>query len=143
MRAFAAERGWGPPPRQDVEFEKFHQHALQTGRMLKDWVAGWRTWVLKGLEYDQQRRPPIAAASTIPDPASIDWNTRVEKHKNGAIWPIGWGPQPGFAGCKVPPDVLAQHGFGRVVPPSNGFIRPSISPSTAPQNRTPEEGIIR
>jgi hypothetical protein len=143
MRAFAAERGWGQS-RQDTEFEKFHQHALQSDRSLKDWVAGWRTWVLNGIGYDQQRgRPPIALATPASDPTPIDWGGRVEMFKRTNIWPLPWGPQPGSGGCRAPPDVLAQNGFGRAVPPSNGFIRPSIGRSTAPQNRTPEEGIIR
>jgi hypothetical protein len=107
MRAFAAERGW-PPQRQDLEFEKFHQHALQNGRLLKDWVAGWRSWVLTGIGHDQKRgRAPIPSPAPAPDPTSIDWNSRVEKHNGGGIWPIAWGPQPGSAGCRAPPCSLA------------------------------------
>jgi hypothetical protein len=128
MRAFAGQRGW-EQSRQDVEFEKFHQHALQSGRLLKDWVAGWRTWVLNGVGYDHQRgRPPIAAVTTMPNPASIDWNSRVEKHKNGGIWPVGWGPRPGFAGCRAPPDVLLQHGYA----PARGAV---FDVQNRPENR--------
>jgi hypothetical protein len=110
MRAFAAERGWGPP-RQDVEFEKYHQHALQNGRLLKDWVAGWRTWVLNGIGYDQQRGRPPTALAPMTDTTSIDWGHRVVTFKRANIWPLEWGPQPGSGGCKAPPDVLSQHGY--------------------------------
>jgi hypothetical protein len=115
MRAFAAERGWHQP-RQDREFEKYHQHALQTGRLLKDWVAGWHSWVLKGTEFDNAHSRiapvPVSTASSAP----IDWSSRVAKFKSNGLWPPPWGPQPGSAGCKAPPDVLARHGYG----PSSG-----------------------
>jgi hypothetical protein len=116
MRAYAAEHGWTTPGRQAAEFEKYHQHALQTGRLLKDWVAGWRSWVLKGTEFSNphSRTAPVAvsAASSAP----IDWNPRVAKFKSNGLWPLPWGPQPGSAGCKAPPDVLTRHGYG----PSSG-----------------------
>jgi hypothetical protein len=55
-------------------------------------------------------------------------DTEFEKfHKRTNIWPLPWGPQPGSGGCKVPPDVLARHGFGRdaasAIHPSNGSDR--------------------
>jgi hypothetical protein len=111
MRAYAAKHGWSPT-RQDVEFEKYGQHALQSGRRLKDWVADWRSWVLKGIEYDRAR-PGASAPAPIPDASAINWDSRVEKFKNNGLWPLPWGPQPGSAGCRAPPDVLARKGFGQ------------------------------
>jgi hypothetical protein len=117
MRAFAAEHGWTTPTRQNAEFEKYHQHALQTGRTLKDWVAGWRSWVLKGTEYDRCR-PNAAPAPTLALAApSIDWEPRVAKFKLTGLWPLPWGPRPDCAGCSAPADALARHGYGRA--PSN------------------------
>jgi hypothetical protein len=113
MRTFAAERRWHAP-RQDREFEKYNQHALQTGRLLKDWVAGWRSWVLKGAEFDGRSTRVAAVPVSAAGAAPIDWNPRVAKFKTNGLWPPPWGPQPGSAGCKAPPDVIARHGFGRI-----------------------------
>jgi hypothetical protein len=117
MRAFAAEHGWTVPTRQNAEFEKYHQHALQTGRLLKDWVAGWRSWVLKGAEFDGRNTRIAPAPVSTAGAAPIDWSSRVAKFKTNGLWPLPWGPQPGSAGCKAPPDVLIRHGYGT----GNGF----------------------
>jgi hypothetical protein len=95
MRAFAAQHGWHAP-RQDREFEKFRQHALQTGRLLKDWVAGWRSWVLKGTEFDGAKTRIAEVPVSTVNSAPVDWNSRVTKFKTGGLWPLPWGPQPGF-----------------------------------------------
>jgi hypothetical protein len=130
MRAFAAEHDW-PPPRQDREFEKYHQHALQTGRLLKDWVAGWRSWVLKGIEFNQVR-PGASPATPISHAPAIDWATRVEKFKNNGLWPLPWGPQPGSGGCRARTDVLARHGFGQTGSASCSERRPMIAAGIDP-----------
>jgi hypothetical protein len=41
---FAKQRGWDAT-RIASEFEHFCDHAKAKGRTLKDWHAGWRTWV--------------------------------------------------------------------------------------------------
>jgi hypothetical protein len=116
MRAYANERGWTTPTRQNAEFEKYHQHALQTGRLLKDWVAGWRSWVLKGTEFDRPRIAALTVSAVEPPP--VDWNSRVAKFKTNGLWPLPWGPQPGCAGCRAPPDDLARNGY-----PQSGIPR--------------------
>jgi hypothetical protein len=132
MRNFATARGW-EHSRQDVEFEKFRANAEQNGRLLKDWAAGWRTWVLNGICYDQQRgRTPVTAIAPS-DPVSTDWDKRVEKFKTSRMWPPVWGPQPGSAGCRAPRDTLDRHGFdgGVAVIDRNaaGQTTPRVEPS--------------
>jgi hypothetical protein len=55
MLAFAEERGWDRA-RCQGEFEQFKNYYAAEGKLLADWSAAWRNWVLRGLRFDYQER---------------------------------------------------------------------------------------
>jgi hypothetical protein len=42
-----------------------------------------------------------------PPPTDDEWRKRLEYHRSGGDWVIGWGPSPGRYGCKIPKHLLA------------------------------------
>lgn len=70
LLAWTYERGWDGA-RVHTELEKFRGHHQKLGNLMADWAAAWRTWVLKGLEIDDERpRMPNGRASPTPPPRS-------------------------------------------------------------------------
>lgn len=43
-----------------------------------------------------------------PQPASVDWASRMEVWRKDQTWTYHWGPKPGEKGCKVPAQFLEQ-----------------------------------
>jgi hypothetical protein len=61
---------------------------------------------------DQRFIDYAAAAFTEADETKIDWDNQVSRYKRGFQWSGKWfGPEPGMAGCRVPVDILAKHGY--------------------------------
>lgn len=58
MVRYAVEKGWSSSTRATGEFEKFRDHHLAKGNRYADWLAAWRTWVRRGVAYDQERELP-------------------------------------------------------------------------------------
>ena len=74
----------------------------------------------------------IAAASFVEEAPEIEWEAQLDRYHKGFQWSAKWyGPEPGTAGCRVPADVLAKHGY---VPgdtrPISAHISHGYSPST-------------
>jgi hypothetical protein len=55
MLAFAMERGWDRA-RCEGEFEHFKAYYADKGKLSADWSAGWKSWVLRGLRFDEKDR---------------------------------------------------------------------------------------
>jgi Helix-turn-helix domain len=55
MLAFADERGWDCV-RCEHEFELFKAYYGGNGDLAVDWGARWRSWVLRGLKFDEKER---------------------------------------------------------------------------------------
>ena len=55
----------------EVEFQKFRDHHLARGSLMKDWMAAWRTWLRRGDEYRLKNNP----AKPPPNP-----NHNLVKH---------------------------------------------------------------
>lgn len=53
MTAFAVERGW-QPRRVELEFQKFRAHHEEKQTLSRSWPASWRTWVLRGIGWDER-----------------------------------------------------------------------------------------
>lgn len=45
------------------------------------------------------------------EPKETDWSAWCEGYANGSPWPMSLGPEPGYAGCRAPPEILEQHGI--------------------------------
>ena len=78
MRTWAEQHGI-PYDMMMFETEMFVLHAEANGRILKNWEAGWRMWLLKSLQYMQrqgvshlrgQRQHPSTAAQRSDDVAA-------------------------------------------------------------------------
>jgi hypothetical protein len=60
MTDYAVDKGW-TSARAAGDFEKFRDWHLAKGNTYADWLAAWRTWVRRGMAYDQ----PQPQAKTI------------------------------------------------------------------------------
>lgn len=68
------------------------------------------TWLSEQRWGDETGKPQQARDS------EPDWGACVRAFRAGAPW-VWKGPEPGQAGCLVPPDVLSANGFGTQQPP--------------------------
>lgn len=50
------------------EAEKFRNHHELKGTLGKDWDAGFRNWLVRAVEYRDERGAPKAAAPFVPKP---------------------------------------------------------------------------
>jgi hypothetical protein len=57
-------------------------------------------------EFAQQRRS-ISAIGSVPAP-SVNWAGRLDVFHSSGTWSHAWGPKPGEAGCRVPPNFCQQ-----------------------------------
>lgn len=70
-----------------------------------------RTWnylVPQIEEFARARRGAGALVASMPQPASVDWASRMEVWRKDQTWTYHWGPKPGEKGCKVPAQFLEQ-----------------------------------
>jgi Helix-turn-helix domain len=63
MLAFADERGWDCV-RCEHEFELFKAYYGGNGDLAVDWGARWRSWVLRGLKFDDKERREARGRTT-------------------------------------------------------------------------------
>jgi hypothetical protein len=54
----------------------------------------------------QEKRAP---AGSVAKPT--DWETWVDLYKRKNLWAMALGPEPGYDGCRAPPEILAKHGY--------------------------------
>jgi hypothetical protein len=70
-----------------------------------------RTWgYFEGQVYEfaKKRRGATAIAVAKPTASTVDWAAAVMFFKQDGSWVHGWGPKPGEAGCRVPPEFLRE-----------------------------------
>jgi hypothetical protein len=73
----------------------------------------WRDWAPDEEDLIDQAEKPKAAAPATGDQLAYVWRTRLERFTAINHWDRGaYGPKPGEAGCRVPPEVLSAAGFG-------------------------------
>lgn len=73
-----------------------------------------RPWLNPETFINQERWTDQPAGST-PDQIGevvMDWDREMERFKRGMPWSKWGGPEPGMAGCKVPPSILIKYGYG-------------------------------
>lgn len=81
--------------------------AKEQGRYGTQYVPQTVKWL-----NDQRFVDYAAAAFTENDEPEINWDDQVARFKRGFQWSAKWcGPEPGMAGCRVPADILAKHGY--------------------------------
>jgi hypothetical protein len=69
------------------------------------------TWMEEGCWKDRSARGSRGGSAS----SAIDWSRHVSEFKVHRNWLPSLGPAPDCAGCRAPPDVLRQHGFGNSV----------------------------
>lgn len=118
-RSFLQEKGWNIDA--SLEAEKFRSHALNKGRVGKDWRAAFHGWIVKAIQFAPltARATPVIDAPTAPSPTP--WRSRLKAFRdpaNGHWNDTDWGPRPGKLGCIAPAGLVAEFGFGpaNVVP---------------------------
>ncbi|MFG1299470.1 hypothetical protein V5F49_06705 [Xanthobacter sp. V3C-3] len=74
-----------------------------------DWDLTFLGWMRREHEKGQ---PAQARMPSRPATSTVDWPVHVRRFRNGHTWPSSLGPQPGYAGCRAPAEVLQAHGFG-------------------------------
>jgi uncharacterized protein YdaU (DUF1376 family) len=70
-----------------------------------------RTWgYFEGQVYEfaKKRRGATTIAMAKPAASTVDWAAAVMFFKQDGSWVHGWGPKPGEAGCRVPPEFLRE-----------------------------------
>lgn len=91
----------------------------QAKRESGQFVPAMERWIAKGQWLDFVPKP--APQSSQPDTAASDeWAEAMKLWKIGKWNSTAHGPRPGEAGCRVPVDVLARHGFVSNVMPFPG-----------------------
>jgi len=60
--------------------------------------------------HDERWKDHLAKPDTAAT-AEIDWPPLVEFFMKTGTWPRFAGPQPGFSGCRVPIEILREHGY--------------------------------
>lgn len=56
----------------------------------------------------RQRKAERSAVRPIPVAASIDWAARLDVWRQDGTWAASWGPKPGEASCRAPPELLSR-----------------------------------
>lgn len=92
----------GAAVKVSAEAERFRNHAAQTDRRARDWMAAWRNWILNAIE----RAPSLGIVQTVKDEHD-PWPMRLRSWSRQEGWnDVDWGPEPGSPGCRVPPEHL-------------------------------------
>ncbi|MFS8037707.1 hypothetical protein ACI7BZ_12230 [Xanthobacter sp. AM11] len=92
-----------------------HANAHEPKARKANWDAALSNWLRSTKENEDKRfggRPPVVPFVPAEAPTSTDWTDHVRRFANGDTWPRVLGPAPGYSGCRVPPPVLAEFGFG-------------------------------
>lgn len=98
-----------------IQAEKFRNHAQQNDRSCRDWQAAWRNWILG--EIPRAPKATKLSGALSADSAGADlarWRHRLRELKANGYWPTDpdVGARPGRPGCRAPPEILAEFGFG-------------------------------
>ena len=67
--------------------------------------------VLRQLDAEAPKSTGAAYLSALAELESSDratWESRADQFLTHARWLASWGPEPGFGGCGLPPDLLAK-----------------------------------
>lgn len=78
-------------------------------RSVKSKPRSW-SFFTEAIKEARGRRLSVAA-TPAPKAAPIDWDTWVRKHRERGLWQNTLGPEPGYDGCRAPPDILEKHGY--------------------------------
>lgn len=86
-------------------------NAHQPNTLKSDWDRAFLNWM--NTSHERQRPfSPNAGTAARPDAGAVDWSMFVSRYRSSQLWPTSLGPQPGYAGCRAPVEVLHAHGFG-------------------------------
>lgn len=65
-------------------------------------IGSWKYFV----PIIEQRARDRAAIVPKPEPATIDWRSRLDVFRSSQTWSAAWGPKPGESGCQVPVELI-------------------------------------
>ncbi|CAK7026517.1 MAG: hypothetical protein MESAZ_02759 [Saezia sanguinis] len=75
MVQFAIDRGFD----HQNEFEAFKNYHIANATLSADWSANWRTWVLRGVKYAEEKKKPKAPLSKPKAIAEKDFTAGVNE----------------------------------------------------------------
>ncbi|MFG1210547.1 hypothetical protein [Xanthobacter flavus] len=90
--------------------ERYAADCRRRGDEGTQFVKQARTWLNGRLWEEFANSGPSAPTASI----SPDWRALVMSFQRSGNWPSSLGPGPGFSGCRVPPPLLAEFGFGEL-----------------------------
>lgn len=80
------------------------------------------TWLNGGCWMDEYTTPTAAPAVSAGASTVLtldDWRNAVRRFLKDDTWPAsGYGPQPGFGGCRVPAEIVAEFNLDGLTPPA-------------------------
>lgn len=98
----------GHDPTAIIAAAKGYRQECERNRIVNtDKVAQAQTWLRQSRYSDYQ-----APAEEADKP--IDWDSHVKFYKQVGRWPHTLGGEPGSLACRVPADILEQHGYARL-----------------------------
>lgn len=111
--AQAKARAAGANVDMAYQAERFRNWAIGKDARYADWARTWANWALKAIsDAPKAAAPVIAAKPTTPEDRNAWWDRRVAEFVRSRHWnDVDWHPRPGRPGCRVPPEILAKHGF--------------------------------
>lgn len=92
-----------------------HANAHEPKARKANWDAALSNWLRTARESEEKRgggKPSVAQFVAAEVPASTNWVDHVKRFASGDEWPRTLGPAPGYSGCRAPPQVLTEFGFG-------------------------------
>jgi hypothetical protein len=92
-----------------------HANAHEPKARKANWDAALSNWLRTTRESEEKRgggRSSVAPFVPAEVPASTNWVDHVKRFASGDEWPRTLGPAPGYSGCRAPPQVLTEFGFG-------------------------------
>lgn len=99
------------------ELRKFREHAEANDIRWRDWNAAWRNWISKAIDWAKDDGNVVVHLEDHRDAPPSDLQQRQwrawarEFAENRWSWRHERGPAPGEPGCRIPAEILAEHGL--------------------------------
>jgi hypothetical protein len=99
---------------------RFHTYYRRPGWEAKirdagSWIAAWKMWCHRERDFIRRTIDQVPGADSHASLVREDQRRTVRAFVGMGFWPAIFGPRPDEPGCRIPPDILAEFGFGPVI----------------------------